>query len=61
TLGVINLYLKEGHIRERAEESFLTAIANTLAEIIYRKQIEKEKDAISQRLLNSLPRARLPQ
>jgi|GEM_PF-1273923 len=41
TLGVINLYLKEGHRRELKEEEFLTAIADTLAGIILRKQSEE--------------------
>ena len=37
-LGVINLYLREGHRRDPREEEFLTAIANTLAGIIELKQ-----------------------
>jgi len=41
TLGVINLYLKEGHRRELKEDEFLTAIADTLAGIILRKQAEE--------------------
>jgi len=41
-LGVIVLYLREGHRRNRAEEEFLHAIANVLAGIIQRKQAEKE-------------------
>jgi len=40
-MGVINLYLKEGHIREAQEEEFLMATANTLAGIIIRKQSEE--------------------
>ncbi len=39
-LGVISIYLKEGHTRDRGEEEFLTAVANTLAGIITRKQAE---------------------
>ncbi len=40
TLGVINLYLNEGHSRDQRELDFLTAIANTLAGIIMRKKAE---------------------
>lgn len=43
-LGVINLYLKEGHRSDRHERDFLSAIASALAGIIQRKQIEKERD-----------------
>ena len=39
-LGVINLYVKTGHIRNRTEEDFLNAIADTLAGVIVRKQSE---------------------
>ena len=42
-LGVINLYVKEGHKREENEEGFLTAIANTLAGIIQRKHLDEER------------------
>ena len=40
TLGVINIYLSEWHIRDRKEEDFLETIANTLAGIIVRRQSE---------------------
>jgi transcriptional regulator with GAF, ATPase, and Fis domain len=40
TIGVIILYMREGHRRDEREEEFLTAIANTLAGIIKRKQAE---------------------
>ena len=40
-LGVINLYLKEGHIRPQKEEDFLWALSHTLAGIIIRKRTEK--------------------
>ncbi|MDI6764701.1 MAG: PAS domain S-box protein [Thermodesulfobacteriota bacterium] len=42
TLGVICVYLKEGHHRNQQEEDFLTAIANTLAGIIVRRRTEEE-------------------
>jgi PAS domain S-box-containing protein len=40
-LGVINTYLKEGHIRDQKEEEFLSSVANTLAGIIERKRSEE--------------------
>jgi DNA-binding CsgD family transcriptional regulator/GAF domain-containing protein len=33
-IGVITLYVNEGHLRNQREEDFLTAVANTLAGII---------------------------
>lgn len=42
TLGVINIYLREGHRRDEKEEEFLNAVANTLAGIIKRKCLEDE-------------------
>ncbi len=41
-IGVINLYIREGHKRDKREEEFLSAVANTLAGIIERKQSEEE-------------------
>ena len=41
TLGVINLYVREGHRRDQQEEGFLTAIANSLAGVIKRKHIDQ--------------------
>ena len=40
-LGVINLYVKEGHEKTADEERFLTAVAHVLAGIIKRKQAEE--------------------
>ncbi len=40
--GVINLYVKEGHSRDKEEENFLSSVANTLAGIIERKKAEEE-------------------
>ena len=45
-LGVINLYLQEGYRPTPGEAEFLTAIANALAGVIARKQID---DALKQR------------
>ena len=41
-LGVINIYVKDGYKNNKEDEDFLTAIANTLAGIIKRKQVEDE-------------------
>ena len=42
TLGVINVYLKPDHVKNKTEIEFLFAIANTLAGIIVRKNNETE-------------------
>ncbi|MFH1821844.1 MAG: DUF835 domain-containing protein, partial [Methanobacteriota archaeon] len=41
--GVINVYLREGHRRDKDEEEFLTAVANALAGIVERKNFEKRQ------------------
>ncbi len=46
-LGVIVLYLEEGHVRDEQEVMFLEAVANTLATIIHSKQTE---DALAKRI-----------
>ena len=51
TLGVICMYLSEGHRRNQREEEFLTAVANALASIIMREQAEEEKEKIQAQLL----------
>jgi signal transduction histidine kinase len=62
-LGVLNLYVKDGHRRDQREEEFLIAIANTLAGIILRRQAEEalrrslEETARGQRLLLALSQA----
>ncbi|HMK49528.1 MAG TPA: ATP-binding protein, partial [Thermodesulfovibrionales bacterium] len=53
TLGVIDIYLKEGHIRNRREEDFLITIADTLAGIITRRQAEAEKERLQAQLLQA--------
>jgi signal transduction histidine kinase len=45
-LGVVNLYLKEGHRSTPAEIAFLTAIANTLAGVVQRSTIEEERERL---------------
>lgn len=42
TLGVIIIYLKPNHFKNKAEVDFLKSIANTLAGIIVRKNSEEE-------------------
>ncbi len=42
-LGIINIYVKEGHRRSQKEDAFLTSIANALAGVIVRKQAEAEQ------------------
>jgi len=42
TIGVINLYLKDGYSRVGKEEEFLDSVANTLAGIIKRKRAEEK-------------------
>ena len=51
-LGVLNVYLKEGHKRDPSETTFLTAVANVLAGIIQRnraveRQLAHERIAVS--------------
>jgi signal transduction histidine kinase len=50
-LGVINLYVKEGHKRDPKEEEFLAAVANTVAGIIERKKSETEKTRLQDQLM----------
>ncbi|HXX58655.1 MAG TPA: PAS domain S-box protein [Thermodesulfovibrionales bacterium] len=42
-LGLISVYVNEGHERAVDEEEFLTAVANTLAGVIERRLAESEK------------------
>jgi len=49
-LGVINIYLREGHYRDQREMEFLIAIANALAGIIMRKRAEEELKKLNQDL-----------
>lgn len=49
-LGVINLYLKAGSRQNQKKEEFLTAIANSLAEIIQRKETEQKLKQIEKEL-----------
>lgn len=54
TIGVINIYLKEGHHRNQQEEEFLTAVANALSGIIMRKKAEKALEKFNEELLEKV-------
>lgn len=41
-IGVITLYLREGHCRNRREEDFLIAVADTVAGVVELKKAEKK-------------------
>jgi DNA-binding CsgD family transcriptional regulator len=41
TLGVINLYIEEGHQQDEREKEILMTIANSLAGVVERKQIDQ--------------------
>lgn len=48
--GLLNVYLKEGHKRSNREEDFLTSVTSTLATIIERSRIEREKKDLQRQL-----------
>jgi len=52
-LGIVNIYLKEGHRRDEREIEFLTSVANTLAGILIRRYTEEEKRKIENQLRQS--------
>ena len=57
-LGVITLYIDAGHRRSAEEEEFLTAIANTLAGIIMRREAEEARHRSQEQfrlLLSNVP------
>jgi len=51
-LGVIEIYLKEGHAKIKQEEEFLAAIANTIAGVIHRKAVEERLRKINNCFIN---------
>ncbi|MES0338328.1 MAG: diguanylate cyclase [Candidatus Magnetobacterium sp. LHC-1] len=56
-LGVLNLYVDAGHTRDKLEEDFLIAVANTLAGIIEHGKAEdalKQSNAFIHTVLNSM-------
>jgi signal transduction histidine kinase len=52
-LGVLNLVLKEGHLRDKQEEEFFSSIAATLAGIIEHRKTESEKERLQHQLVES--------
>jgi len=53
TLGLLNVFVKEGHKRKVSEEEFLVAIANTLAGIIERHRANEEKTMLQEQLMQA--------
>ena len=49
-VGLLNLYVKEGHKRNGSEEKFITVIADTTALVIRRHRYEKEKFSLQEKL-----------
>ncbi|MDH4161453.1 MAG: GAF domain-containing protein [Nitrospirota bacterium] len=45
-LGVINIYVREGHVRTAMEEEFLATVANALAGIIQRQEAEDDRELL---------------
>jgi PAS domain S-box-containing protein len=52
-LGVLNLYVRDGHIRNSEEEKLISSITNTIAGVIERKRIELEKGELQEQLIQS--------
>jgi len=52
-LGVLNLYVKEGHVCNIEEEQLISSITNTIAGVIERKRIELEKERLQEQLVQS--------
>ena len=52
-LGLINVAVSGGHERVPEEEEFLSAIANSLAGLIERRQAEKDKERLREQLVES--------
>lgn len=48
--GLLNVYIREGHERSNREEDFLTSVTSTLAAIIERDRMEREKKDLQQQL-----------
>ncbi|MBF0124011.1 MAG: diguanylate cyclase [Magnetococcales bacterium] len=60
TLGIINLYIADGHRCNEEETAFLHAIANTLAGIIERKGIEQQLEHMAHHdVLTGMPNRKL--
>jgi PAS domain S-box-containing protein len=59
TLGLINVFVKEGHKRKESEEEFLVAIANALAGVIARHRADEEKNRLQEQLMQAEKQAAL--
>jgi len=53
-LGVLNIYLSEGHSRDPHEEGFLAAVADVLATLITKRRVDDELQATLVRLRRTL-------
>jgi PAS domain S-box-containing protein len=53
SLGLLNVAVSGGHQRIPEEEEFLSAIANSLAGLIERRQSEREKELLREQLVES--------
>jgi PAS domain S-box-containing protein len=53
TLGLVNVFVKEGHKRNDSEEEFLVAIANTLVGIIERHRANQGKTMLQEQLMQA--------
>jgi signal transduction histidine kinase len=49
-MGLVNIFVREGHKRSVGEEEFLTSIAHTLAGVIERYRTEQEKERLREQL-----------
>ena len=49
-LGVIDIYVREGHMRDPDEEAFLTAVSDIFAGMIARERAEREKERLQSNL-----------
>ena len=50
TLGLINIFIEEGHQKTVEEERFLAAVADTLAVVMMRQQAERERNRLKEEL-----------
>lgn len=53
TLGLINVFVSEGHTRSSEEEEFLASVANTLAGVITRERATREKARLREQLADA--------
>jgi PAS domain S-box-containing protein len=53
TIGIINIYLGEGHVRRQIDEMFLSAVADTLAGVIMRKRAEALQEKLYAQLMQA--------